>query len=60
MVSLWQDKDGKWEVGAMATLIDIVGGFAVYASVGHPKASVEFNISFYSIVKIQVQFLILF
>ncbi|KAL5793003.1 hypothetical protein ACOSP7_001597 [Xanthoceras sorbifolium] len=47
------DKDGNWHVGAMATLIDSVGGAATHSLSGHVKTSVDFNISFYSTARIQ-------
>ncbi|KAF9685184.1 hypothetical protein SADUNF_Sadunf03G0028000 [Salix dunnii] len=46
------DADGNWHVGAMATLIDDVGAAAIYSYGGHIKASVDFNISFFSTAKI--------
>ncbi|XWS16319.1 hypothetical protein CRYUN_Cryun34aG0075000 [Craigia yunnanensis] len=47
------DADGNWHVGAMATLIDDVGAAAIYSVTDHIKASLDFNISFYSTAKIQ-------
>ncbi|RVW25805.1 hypothetical protein CK203_101077 [Vitis vinifera] len=47
------DKDGNWHVGAITTLIDIVGAAAIFSSTGQLKASVDFNISYYSTAKIQ-------
>ncbi|XVF86652.1 hypothetical protein PTKIN_Ptkin18bG0059600 [Pterospermum kingtungense] len=47
------DADGNWHVGAMATLIDDVGAAAIYSVADHVKASLDFNISFYSTAKIQ-------
>ncbi|KAK9282564.1 hypothetical protein L1049_005485 [Liquidambar formosana] len=47
------DQDGNWHVGAIATLVDDVGAAAIYSTVGHIKASVSFNISYYSTPKIQ-------
>ncbi|XP_017985348.1 PREDICTED: uncharacterized protein LOC18595963 [Theobroma cacao] len=47
------DADGNWRVGAMATLIDDVGAAAIYSIADHVKASLDFNISFYSTAKIQ-------
>lgn len=38
----------------MATLIDDVGAAAIYSSVGHIRASVDFNVSYFSTVKVQV------
>ncbi|XP_044491783.1 uncharacterized protein LOC123215653 [Mangifera indica] len=47
------DKDGNWEVGSIASIIDTVGGVAIYSFSGHIKASVDFSISFYSTTKVQ-------
>ncbi|GAV64452.1 4HBT domain-containing protein [Cephalotus follicularis] len=47
------DENGNWHVGAMATLIDDVGAAAIYSSVGHVKATLEFNVSYFSTAKIQ-------
>ncbi|KAF5466590.1 hypothetical protein F2P56_016506 [Juglans regia] len=47
------DRDGNWHVGAMATLIDNVGGAAIWSSVGNVKSTVNLNISYYSTAKIQ-------
>lgn len=47
------DKDGNWHVGAITTLIDTVGAAAIFSSTGQLKASVDFNISYYSTAKIQ-------
>ncbi|KAK1561128.1 hypothetical protein Q3G72_034779 [Acer saccharum] len=47
------DEDGNWHVGAMATLIDSVGGAATHSFSGHVKTSVDFNISFCSTAEIQ-------
>ncbi|KAF8388955.1 hypothetical protein HHK36_025639 [Tetracentron sinense] len=46
------DKDGNWHVGAIATLIDAIGAAAIVSSVGLIKASVNFDISYYSTAKI--------
>ncbi|KAK2971168.1 hypothetical protein RJ640_008592 [Escallonia rubra] len=46
------DGDGNWHVGAMATLIDVVGAAAVSSFAGHIKASVDFNLSYFSTAKI--------
>ncbi|KAH7577485.1 hypothetical protein JRO89_XS01G0257400 [Xanthoceras sorbifolium] len=47
------DKDGNWQVGAMATLVDAVGAATVYSFAGRVKATADFNISFYSTAMIQ-------
>jgi len=52
---MW-DADGNWHVGAMATLIDDVGGAATYSVADHVKATLDLNISFYSTARIQVSF----
>lgn len=45
-------------MGAIAVMVDDVGATAIYSYVGHVKASVNFDISYYSTVKIQVCFTI--
>ncbi|KAK3027059.1 hypothetical protein RJ639_040891, partial [Escallonia herrerae] len=50
-----QDGDGNWHVGAMATLIDVVGAAAVSSFAGSIKASVDFNLSCFSTARIHVQ-----
>ncbi|KAL6996456.1 hypothetical protein U1Q18_006589 [Sarracenia purpurea var. burkii] len=47
------DRDGNWHVGAIAVLTDDVGAAAIFSSVGHIRASVDFSISYYSTAKIQ-------
>ncbi|KAI3977526.1 hypothetical protein MKX01_000439 [Papaver californicum] len=47
------DRDGNWHVGAIATLIDLVGACAVYTSFGNLNATVDFNVSYFSTAKIQ-------
>ncbi|KAK2649173.1 hypothetical protein Ddye_016662 [Dipteronia dyeriana] len=51
--TIMYDEDGNWHVGAMATLINSVGGAATHSFGGHVKTSVDFDISFYSTAKIQ-------
>ncbi|OVA08597.1 Thioesterase superfamily [Macleaya cordata] len=46
------DRDGNWHVGAIATLIDVVGSAAIVSCVGIIKVSVDFNISYFSTAKI--------
>ncbi|KAF8388956.1 hypothetical protein HHK36_025640 [Tetracentron sinense] len=46
------DKDGNWHVGAIATLIDAIGAAAIVSSVGLIKASVHFDVSYFSTAKI--------
>ncbi|OMO54049.1 Thioesterase superfamily [Corchorus capsularis] len=47
------DVNGNWHVGAIATLIDNVGGAAIYTISDRVKVTVNFNISYYSTAKIQ-------
>ncbi|XP_050234000.1 uncharacterized protein LOC126682387 isoform X2 [Mercurialis annua] len=47
------DGNGNWQMGAMATLIDDVGAAAICSFAGEIKASLDFNISFYSTAKSQ-------
>ncbi|XWS20261.1 hypothetical protein CRYUN_Cryun31cG0085500 [Craigia yunnanensis] len=47
------DVNGNWHVGAIATIIDNVGGAAVYSIGDHLNVTVNFNISYYSTAKIQ-------
>uniref|UniRef100_A0A5B7BHB9 Acyl-coenzyme A thioesterase 13 n=1 Tax=Davidia involucrata TaxID=16924 RepID=A0A5B7BHB9_DAVIN len=47
------DQDGNWQAGAIAVLVDNVGAAAIFSSFGHLKASVAFDISYYSTAKIQ-------
>ncbi|MCL7026849.1 hypothetical protein MKW94_004744 [Papaver nudicaule] len=47
------DRDGNWHVGAIASLIDLVGASAVYTANGSINVSVDFNISYFSTVKVQ-------
>ncbi|KAF8388957.1 hypothetical protein HHK36_025641 [Tetracentron sinense] len=46
------NKDGNWHVGAIATLIDAIGGITIISSVGLFKASVNFDVSYFSTAKI--------
>ncbi|KAI3862340.1 hypothetical protein MKW92_013900 [Papaver armeniacum] len=46
------DRDGNWHVGAIATLIDIIGASAIVTVVGNINVSVDFNISYFSTAKI--------
>ncbi|XVE52070.1 hypothetical protein DITRI_Ditri02bG0091500 [Diplodiscus trichospermus] len=50
------DLNGNWHVGAIATIIDNVGGAAVYSMGDRLNVTVNFNISYYSTAKIQVCF----
>ncbi|KAI3939691.1 hypothetical protein MKX01_029853 [Papaver californicum] len=46
------DKHGNWHAGAIATLIDIIGASAIFATVGNLSISVDFSISYFSTAKI--------
>ncbi|KAK2649172.1 hypothetical protein Ddye_016661 [Dipteronia dyeriana] len=47
------DKIGNWQVGAMATLIDVLGGATICSLDDHIPVTVDLSISFYSTAKIQ-------
>ncbi|XP_022723770.1 uncharacterized protein LOC111280596 [Durio zibethinus] len=47
------DADGNWHVGAIATLIDVIGAVAVYSFANRVITSVDFSNSYYSTAKIQ-------
>ncbi|KAK8664272.1 hypothetical protein V6N13_084070 [Hibiscus sabdariffa] len=47
------DMNGNWHAGAIATLIDVVGGAAIYSTGHHLKVTVNFNIQYHSTAKIQ-------
>ncbi|XVF24958.1 hypothetical protein REPUB_Repub13aG0172400 [Reevesia pubescens] len=47
------DVNGNWHVGAIATMIDNVGGAAIYSIGDRLKVTLNFNISYYSTAKIQ-------
>ncbi|XVE88872.1 hypothetical protein DITRI_Ditri19aG0103600 [Diplodiscus trichospermus] len=51
------DVDGNWHVGAIATLIDVIGAAAIYSVAHRLITSVDLSISYYSTAKIQVCFL---
>lgn len=55
-----QDQDGNWHVGAIASLIDMLGVSAAYTSTGLSRLTVDFNISYYSTAKIQVPLSLLY
>ncbi|XP_010249657.1 PREDICTED: uncharacterized protein LOC104592146 isoform X1 [Nelumbo nucifera] len=46
------DRNGNWQAGAIATLIDIVGSAAIASLDGVLKVSVDFSISYFSTVRI--------
>ncbi|XP_042486330.1 uncharacterized protein LOC122066559 isoform X3 [Macadamia integrifolia] len=48
------DRTGNCHVGAIAAIIDAVGAAAIATCTGHLRVSVDFNISYFSTVKIQV------
>ncbi|XVF86649.1 hypothetical protein PTKIN_Ptkin18bG0059300 [Pterospermum kingtungense] len=58
--SLASDADGNWHVGAIATLIDIVGGVTIYSVAERVITSVDFSISYYSTARIQVKSFLFF
>ncbi|GMI93799.1 hypothetical protein like AT3G16175 [Hibiscus trionum] len=47
------DMNGNWHIGAIATIVDNVGGTAVYSTGDHLKVTVSFNIQYHSTAKIQ-------
>ncbi|XP_043725564.1 putative esterase C31F10.02 [Telopea speciosissima] len=47
------DRRGNCHVGAIASIIDAVGATAIAAYTGDLKVSVDFNISYFSTVKIE-------
>ncbi|KAK4842420.1 hypothetical protein QYF36_021291 [Acer negundo] len=51
--NLVADKIGNWQVGAMATLIDVIGGATICSIDDHIPVTVDLSISFYSTAKIQ-------
>ncbi|XP_022720891.1 uncharacterized protein LOC111278554 isoform X1 [Durio zibethinus] len=51
--SLASDADGNWHVGAIATLIDIVGAVASYSVAQRVITTLDVSISYYSTAKIQ-------
>ncbi|KAK6912046.1 Thioesterase domain [Dillenia turbinata] len=46
------DENGNWHVGAMATLMDVVGGTAIRSITGNRAVSVDFAVSYLSTAKI--------
>ncbi|KAI3934990.1 hypothetical protein MKW98_009909 [Papaver atlanticum] len=49
------DRDGNWHVGAIATLIDVIGASAIVTVVGNIFVALDFNISYFSTAKIDVK-----
>ncbi|XP_026411412.1 uncharacterized protein LOC113306715 isoform X2 [Papaver somniferum] len=47
------DKDGNWHVGAIATLIDIIGATVEHTSFGKRHVSVDSNVSYFSTARVQ-------
>ncbi|KAE8705133.1 proline-rich receptor-like protein kinase PERK1 [Hibiscus syriacus] len=47
------DMNGNRHIGAIATIIDNVGGAAIYSTGHHLKVTVNFNIQYHSTAKIQ-------
>ncbi|KAL4278713.1 hypothetical protein GQ457_03G041600 [Hibiscus cannabinus] len=49
------DANGKWQVGAIATIIDIIASMVILSETGIARAQVtmDYNISYYSSAKIQ-------
>ncbi|EOY26827.1 Uncharacterized protein TCM_028777 [Theobroma cacao] len=46
----------NWQVGDIATLIDNVGGAAMYSTIDRLKVTFDFNISYYSTARIRFFF----
>ncbi|MBA0800216.1 hypothetical protein Gohar_010665, partial [Gossypium harknessii] len=49
------DVDGNWSVGALASLLDVIGIVTIYSFANHITSTVDFNVSYYSTIKIQVK-----
>ncbi|KAI7754952.1 hypothetical protein M8C21_026765 [Ambrosia artemisiifolia] len=47
------DRDGNWNVGAIAILIDSLAAGAVFSMTGGHLATVDYTMSFYSTVKVK-------
>ncbi|KAE8665539.1 acyl-CoA synthetase family member 3 [Hibiscus syriacus] len=47
------DVDGNWHVGALASLLDLLGGVAIFSVANRIISSVDFNVSYYRTAKIQ-------
>ncbi|KAE8663988.1 putative Major facilitator superfamily protein [Hibiscus syriacus] len=47
------DVDGNWHVGALASLLDVLGGVTIFSFVNRVISSVDFNVSYYSTAKIE-------
>ncbi|MBA0650468.1 hypothetical protein Goklo_017885 [Gossypium klotzschianum] len=49
------DVDGNWSVGALASLLDVIGIVTIYSFANCITNTVDFNVSYYSTIKIQVK-----
>ncbi|PPD95636.1 uncharacterized protein [Gossypium hirsutum] len=47
------DVDGNWHVGALASLLDLIGIVTIYSFANRVISTVDFNASYYSTAKIQ-------
>ncbi|KAE8736475.1 acyl-CoA synthetase family member 3 [Hibiscus syriacus] len=47
------DVDGNWHVGALASLLDILGAVTIFSFANRVISTVDFNVSYYSTAKIQ-------
>ncbi|MBA0557928.1 hypothetical protein Golob_014970 [Gossypium lobatum] len=47
------DIDGNWNVGALASLVDLLGGVTIFSFANRVVTSVDFSVSYYSTAKIQ-------
>ncbi|KAG4183009.1 Acyl-coenzyme A thioesterase 13 [Gossypium arboreum] len=52
------DIDGNWNVGALASLVDLLGGVTIFSFANRVVTSVDFSVSYYSTAKIQEHVLI--
>ncbi|TYH53456.1 hypothetical protein ES332_D09G101500v1 [Gossypium tomentosum] len=52
-LSVAQDVDGNWHVGALASLLDLIGIVTIYSFANRVISTVDFNASYYSTAKIQ-------
>ncbi|MBA0650469.1 hypothetical protein Goklo_017886 [Gossypium klotzschianum] len=49
------DVDGNWSVGALASLVDIIGLVTIYSFANRATSTVDLNVSYYSTATIQVK-----
>ncbi|MBA0739813.1 hypothetical protein Gogos_013047, partial [Gossypium gossypioides] len=47
------DVDGNWHVGALATMLDLIGPVTTFSFANRVISTVDFNVSYYSTAKIQ-------